>query len=48
MENKNTEVIKINPTEFGLTEETATNITRGLDQILKERVVLIEQHKQQQ
>ena len=46
MENKNTEVIKINPTEFGLTEETATNITRGLDQILKEIVVLIQQYSE--
>jgi colicin import membrane protein len=41
---ENTEIVKINPTEFGLTEETASNITKGLSQILAERVILSEQY----
>jgi hypothetical protein len=39
-----TELVKINPTEFGLTEETASNITKGLDQILSERAILTTQY----
>lgn len=38
------ELIKINPTEFGLTEETAQTITKDLAQILSERSVLSAQY----
>lgn len=42
MENK--ELVKINPTDFGLTEEKATEITKGLAQVLSEREVLVAQY----
>lgn len=41
-----TNLIKINPNEFGLSEETAQNITKDLPQILKEREVLESQYNE--
>lgn len=42
----NTDLIKVNPQEFGLNEETAKTITNGLAQILTEREVLAAQYQQ--
>lgn len=41
-----TEIVKVSPTDFGLTEETAQTITKGLAQILSEREVLAVQYNE--
>lgn len=40
----NTEIIKIEPEKFGLSEEAAKNITKDLPQILSEREALVSQY----
>lgn len=40
------QLIKVNPAEFGLNEEAALTITKGLTQIITERNTLEEQYKQ--
>ena len=40
-----TSIVKINPAEFGLTEEMANNILRNLPTIIGERAVMIEEYK---
>lgn len=40
------QLTKVNPAEFGLNEETALTITKGLTQIIEERALLTEQYKE--
>ena len=40
-ENLSQELVPVDPKEYGLTEETATELTSNLPQIIKERDVLV-------
>lgn len=44
METKTEELIIVDPAKFGLKEDVAKNITKGLDQIIRERDVLVPQY----